>query len=115
MGSNGTGVFDRPATIAGGMFHRQMYVDLVRAYLPAYGSRRDLARALDVDEAYVQRLLAPPRARTRAGRFVAVKTPRAGRAEQIAALLCADEARRNALLRHLEGARARLAAPGPRG
>src|SRR3954469_24165069 len=97
------------------MFHRQMYVALVRASLPAYGSRRDLARALDVDEAYVQRLLAPPGARTRAGRFAPAKTPSASGAEQIAALLCADEARRNALLRHLEGARARPAAPGPRG
>lgn len=42
-------------------FHRQMYVDLIRAYLRDYGSQKDLARAMRVSEAYVSFLIEPLR------------------------------------------------------
>jgi hypothetical protein len=48
------------------IFHRQMYIDLIRAYLdliraylPDYGSQRDLARALGISEVYLSLILEP--------------------------------------------------------
>jgi transcriptional regulator with XRE-family HTH domain len=103
--------------------HRQMYVDLIRAYLRDYGSQRDLARALGITEAYVSFLLEPFRAVEAKRRslhwasslrvtdyeiveaFKFLKTPSEERAEQIADQLCTDVERRDVLLYHINLAR----------
>ena len=93
-------------------FHRQMYVDLLCAYIIEYGSRRDVARALGVTEPFVTYLLTPGDARGPTGGPRPLKTPSGARADQLAALLCADGERRAVLLRHIAGAR-RGSAPAP--
>jgi hypothetical protein len=99
-------------------FHRQMYVDLIRAYLLDYGSRRDLARALGVKEPFITYILAPSAAAEspgNPGRRAArppVKTPSTRRAEHIASLLCSDAERRDVLLHHIGQARSGLPATG---
>ena len=103
--------------------HRQMYVDLIRAYLRDYGSQSDLARALGVTEAYLSFLLEPlciAGAGRRATRwtlalgssqveiveaFKFLKTPSEKRADQIASQLCTDSGRRDALRYHIDLAR----------
>ena len=106
------------------VFHRQMYVDLIRSYLQDYGSQRDLARALRLSEAYVSFLLEPlrvpgaPRPRLywasaltapdfeifEAFRFL--KTPSEDRARQLASVLCTESDRCDALLYHISMAQA---------
>jgi hypothetical protein len=101
-------------------FHRQMYVDLIQAYLRDYGTRSGLARALGLTEAYVSYLLAPVRGRdgywaeallvtppVLAEELAMLKTPSRQRAEQMARHLCDDRARREVLLEHVHLARAR--------
>jgi hypothetical protein len=108
-----------PETVWLRAFHRQMYVDLIRAYLRDYGSQRDLARALGLTEAYVSFLLEPLRAATAPRRdtnwaavlavpdfeiieaFSFLKTPSQVRAHQLAAALGTEPERRDALLYHI--------------
>jgi hypothetical protein len=104
------------------LVHRQTYIDLIDAYLVDYGTRRDLARALGVSEAYISYLLKP--LRTSIGRpgehwttllaaagyevadaFKFAKTPSQARARQIAQTLVSDTDRRDALLFHVSRAR----------
>jgi hypothetical protein len=103
--------------------HRQMYVDLIRAYLRDYGSQRDLARALGITEAYLSFLLEPLRVAGATRRslhwasvltipdyevvdaFKFLKTPSEERADQIADQLCTDMERRDVLLYHINLAR----------
>jgi hypothetical protein len=111
------------------LLHRQMYIDLISAYLADYGTRRDLARALGVSEAFLSYLLQSPRLTGRpppahwtvlmaaAGCEVAdalrfAKTPSQVRASQIADRLVSDDARREILLYHVSRARGR-AKPDP--
>jgi hypothetical protein len=98
-------------------FHRQMYVDLIRAYLRDYGSRRDLARALGVKEPFITYILAPaatwpPGHPHRHATQPPAKTPSMRRAEHIASLLCSDAERRDVLLHHIGQARNGLPATG---
>lgn len=104
-------------------FHRQMYVDLIRAYLRDYGSQKDLARALRLSEAYVSFLIEPLRQPDSARRishwswvfdsadyqiadaFKYAKTPSRSRARQMADELSTDSDRRDVLLHHVEFAR----------
>jgi hypothetical protein len=110
--------------------HRQMYVDLIRAYLRDYGTQKDLARALGTSEAYLSFLLEPLRrpemsrrpahwssALTAPEREIAeaikfLKTPSEARARQIADQLCTDMRRHDLLLQHI--GRARTSAFGAR-
>lgn len=112
------------------LLHRQMYIDLIRAYLPEYGSQRDLARSLGVTEAYISYVLKPVQpwghahqsehwsALTAAGEHAIseafksdnIKTPSAVRAREVAARLASDSERRETLLHHIELAR-RSSAP----
>jgi len=105
------------------LLHRQMYVDLIRAYLPDYGSQTDLARALGVTEAYLSFLLEPVRiagTTRRTARWTAalqashheiaeafkfLKTPSEERARQIISRLCTDKDRRDVLQYHIDLAR----------
>src|ERR1700722_4017608 len=95
------------------VLHRQMYLDLIRAYLPDYGSQRDLARALGLTEAYLSFLIEPLHADGTRRResywadiltrpdleiveaFRFLKTPSEERASQLAADLCTEEERRD--------------------
>ncbi|MFC6087571.1 hypothetical protein [Sphaerisporangium aureirubrum] len=99
--------------------HRQTYIDLIRAYLRDYGSQRRLARALGMSDAYLSYLLEPLHgggghwsaaltapAREVAEAFKFAKTPSERRAREIADTLCDDADRRDALLEHIELARA---------
>jgi hypothetical protein len=111
------------------LMHRQVYIDLIRAYLVDYGSQRDLACALGLSEAYASYLLAPLRL-TSGGRpaehwsvllcaaghevaeaFKYVKTPGEVRARQIAGQLLTDVDRRDVLLYHICMARRRAIPP----
>jgi len=103
--------------------HRQMYVDLIRAYLRDYGTQKDLARALGMSEAYVSFLLEPLRTSEMSQRtahwssaltapeleiveaFKFLKTPSEERARQIADQLCTDTQRRDFLRHHIDLAR----------
>ncbi len=103
------------------LIHRQIYIDLIRAYLLDYGTQRDLARALGMSEAYASYLLAPVRSATARGghwsvvlraaghdiaeAFRFLKTPSQIRAQQIAGQLCNDAERRDVLLHHIDLAR----------
>jgi hypothetical protein len=49
----------RPLEIVDRLYHRQMYIDLVSAYLRDYGSRAKLARALGITEGAISQLLSP--------------------------------------------------------
>ncbi|MBV6702755.1 hypothetical protein KV557_37620 [Kitasatospora aureofaciens] len=108
------------------IFHRQMYVDLVRAYLVDYGTQEDLARALNLSAPYVSYILKPLEGDLEGGRAFAywedvddatlldinealkyLKTPAKVRAEQIADSLCSDSERREVLLEHMRLAAAR--------
>ncbi|MGW7613476.1 hypothetical protein ACWGKW_40790 [Streptomyces sp. NPDC054766] len=102
------------------MFHRQMYIDLVHAYLEDYGTQRQLARALGVQDVHISNLLEPFR-QFREGRredaywgdsvgilqvevgeaLKFLKTPSRLRAQQIADSLCSDRERRAVLLDHM--------------
>jgi hypothetical protein len=105
------------------VLHRQMYADLIRAYLKDYGSQAQLARAIGVTEAYVSLLLEPLHAagsKRREARWTAVlqasgheiadevkflKSPSEERADQIARELCTDRDRRDVLRHHINLAR----------
>src|SRR5579863_8541671 len=106
------------------VLHRQMYLDLIRAYLRDYGSQRDLARALGLTEAYLSFLIEPLHtAGTRrrepywadiltrpdleiAEAFRFLKTPSEERASQLAAELCTEPDRRDTLRYHIAMAKA---------
>jgi hypothetical protein len=103
--------------------HRQMYADLIRAYLRDYGTQKDLARALGTSEAYVSFLLEPLRGPEMSRRsahwssvltapereiveaFKFLKTPSEERARQIADQLCTDIRLRDFLRQHIDLAR----------
>ena len=104
------------------LIHRQTYIDLIDAYLVDYGTRRDLARALGVSEAYLSYLLKPLRTSTSrpgehwatllaaagyevADAFRFAKTPSQARARQIAQTLISDADRRDGLLFFISRAR----------
>ncbi len=108
------------------IFHRQMYVDLVRAYLADYGTQEELARALNLSAPYMSYILKPFDAGLESSRVSAhwedvedvplldisealkyLKTPAKGRARQIADTLCSDSERREVLLEHMRLAAAR--------
>jgi hypothetical protein len=106
------------------LLHRQMYIDLISAYLIDYGTRRDLAGALGVSEAFVSYLMRSPRLAGRAppahwtvlmsaagwevdDSVKFAKTPSQLRAAQIAGQLASDGARREVLLYHVSRARSR--------
>jgi hypothetical protein len=103
--------------------HRQMYVDLLRAYLLQYGSQRALATALGFSDAYLSLLLEPLRSPSDGSRKLAywaaaarrppyevaealraLKNPSLDRAKQLADHLCSDEERREVLLYHINQA-----------
>ncbi len=111
------------------LVHRQIYIDLIRAYLADYGSQRALASALGLSEAYASYLLEPPRLAggrrdqhwsvllAESGHEVAdafrfVKTPSEARARQIAGQLASDAERRAVLLHHVRMARRLSGRPG---
>ena len=103
--------------------HRQMYMDLIRAYLRDYGTQKDLGRALGISEAYISFLLEPLRTAEMnrnaahwssaltapeqeiAGVFKFLKTPSEERAQQITDQLCTDMQRRDFLLHQIDLAR----------
>lgn len=108
-------------------YHRQMYVDLIRAYLRDYGSQLQLAQALGVTEAYLSYLLTPV-GRHHGGYWGHVlqrtpdeiederrfdKTPSPQRAAQIADKVGVAGESRELLLEHIRGARrAAVSEPG---
>jgi hypothetical protein len=110
------------------VYHRQMYVDLVRAYLLDYGSQSALARALNLTEAYVSFLLEPPRlvgqsrldahwgtvvsrpAHEISDALKFLKSPSLARARELSDHLVSDQERREVLLHHIQQA-GRVKAP----
>lgn len=113
------------------VLHRQMYLDLIRAYLRDFGSQRDLARALGLTEAYLSFLIEPLHAAGTRRResywadmlmrpdleiveaFRFLKTPSEERASQLAAELCTEEERRDVLRYHIAMAQASAKEHGP--
>ncbi|MGH3185695.1 MAG: hypothetical protein ACRDPY_00675 [Streptosporangiaceae bacterium] len=113
------------------VLHRQMYLDLIRAYLRDYGSQRDLARALGLTEAYLSFLMKPLHAAGTRRResywadiltrpdleivetFRFLKTPSEERASQLAAELCTEAERRDILRYHIAMAKASAKQHGP--
>ncbi len=101
------------------VLNRQMYIDLVRAYLRDYGTQNELARSLNLTEAYVSFILEPFRLSGQRRRdaywgdssespmhevaeaLKYLKAPSVYVATQIAERLCSDMERREALLHHV--------------
>lgn len=100
-------------------YHRQMAIDLIRAYLREYGTEKKLARALRVEPPMISQYLhseydiwadltvLPPELAE--ANLLRAQVPADVRAEQIAAELCTDDQRRDRLLHHLHAARRPLA------
>ncbi len=97
-----------------------MYVDLVRAYLPAYGSQARLAQALRVSQAFLSYLLATPGGRDQPWHktldlpkrelteyLKQAKVPSTTRAREIANQLCTDRERRSVLMHYARLAQSR--------
>lgn len=104
------------------IYHRQMYIDLIRSYLRTYGSQRELAQAVGIHEVVLSGLLEPVRATYQPRRDTywaetltlpaketaylpdEVRVLSLARIQRIVEELSSDAERRAVLLEHLERA-----------